>query len=209
MPHNKPSVRFSFVAHEVVCLKLLSFYFDQANVSGTTHKPVILVGLRLSWIVFFYVSLPSIDDNTSTLAVMYLMITAEIACGTPGFESLCTNVVATGLAGALSTGTWTVFAPTNEAFADFVLRPKGKYMDSLTNLILYHAVPNATVLSSQLVCDASVTMADGSTTTTVCQDGSFFQKGTGNAATDLPLITTADITASNGVIHVVDAVIYK
>lgn len=43
---------------------------------------------------------------------------AEIACGTEGFETLCAAVNAAGLGGALSGGKFTVFAPTNDAFAE-------------------------------------------------------------------------------------------
>jgi hypothetical protein len=72
-------------------------------------------------------------------------------------QALCERLRKTGLDGALQTGTWTVFAPTNQAFVSL---PRG-YLDfldddipELFNTLLFHAVPNQTLEKDDLPCVA-------------------------------------------------------
>lgn len=134
-------------------------------------------------------------------------VIAEIACSTDNFSTLCAAVTEAGLGEALSSGSWTVFAPTNRAFTklgntlDAVLADK----PLLTDILLFHAVEGE-VFSTDLECTARVKMANGDESRTVCRRGSVFQKGAGNPRNDMPEIISADIEACNGVIHVVDEV---
>ncbi len=114
-----------------------------------------------------------------------------------------------GLAGILSEGPWTVFAPTNMAFSnlgstlDTVLADN----DLLSDILLYHVVEGA-VYSTDLVCDSEVLMANGQTSRTFCENGDIFQAGQGNDATALPLVVLVDLAAcNNSVLHAVDEVI--
>ncbi len=133
----------------------------------------------------------------------------DIAASNPDFSTLVTAVQAAGLVDTLkSDGPFTVFAPTNAAFAalpegtlDMLLLPENK--DKLTQILTYHVVPGA-VTSDQLAGQrVTVATVEGST---VHIDGRGGKYGTGvrvNGAN----VTTADIIASNGVIHVIDKVL--
>lgn len=100
-------------------------------------------------------------------------------------------------------GPFTVFAPTNEAFAKLpagtvenLLKPENKA--KLVAVLTYHVVPGK-VMSSDLKDGMKAKTAQGSEVTISLKDG----KAMVNNAT----VTTADIEASNGVVHVIDTVI--
>jgi uncharacterized surface protein with fasciclin (FAS1) repeats len=146
----------------------------------------------------------------------FVMFTAEIACTVPEFSTLCTALKLTGLDIALETGTYTVFAPTDDAFAalpEGVLAGLIDDVDALTDVLLFHAVADVAVTSSDLLCgvvadDNLVTMANGKDSRTVCQMGvPTYQKGAGNGPENLPAIVGPDVFACNGVVHVVDNVL--
>lgn len=137
------------------------------------------------------------------------LLSAEIACTTEGFETLCAAVKAAGLAETLSgDGPFTVFAPDNNAFAklpDSVVSLL-EDEDVLANVLLYHVVLEK-LLSTDLECKELVQMANERDTRTICRNHDIFQKGAGNTFEDKPQIIVTDIMACNGVIHVVDEVI--
>jgi transforming growth factor-beta-induced protein len=139
----------------------------------------------------------------------YIVLLAEIACGTDDFSTLCTAVTAVGLGDALSgDGPWTVFAPTNAAFEALdqdLLAAVLADADLLTSVLLFHAVDKV-LFAHDLECSHLVHMASGGDSRHVCTDDGVFQKGSGNPRTAMPKIVDADIGACNGVIHVVDQV---
>lgn len=119
------------------------------------------------------------------------------------FTTLVAAVTAAELVDTLKgEGPFTVFAPTDEAFAalpegtiETLLMPENK--DKLTAILTYHVIPGK-VMSSDL--------SDGMTATTV--EGSDVTIGTeGGVTVQGANVTAADIEASNGVIHVIDQVI--
>lgn len=119
------------------------------------------------------------------------------------FETLVTAVIEAGLAGVLiGPGPYTVFAPTDEAFAAL---PDGTLEDllteeglaTLTNILLYHVVP-ASVFSGDLVSGEVETFLGATLDVVVSEDGV-----TVNGAS----VVEADFSASNGVIHVIDQVL--
>nr|WP_134682155.1 fasciclin domain-containing protein [Paracoccus ravus] len=127
----------------------------------------------------------------------------DTAVGAGNFSTLVAAVQAAGLVETLKgEGPFTVFAPTDAAFAalpagtvDTLLKPENK--DQLVSILTYHVVPGS-VMSSDL--------KDGMTAQTV-QGGSVkIALGAGAMVNDAN-ITQADIAASNGVIHVIDKVI--
>lgn len=120
---------------------------------------------------------------------------------------MCELVQAFELDEALSGGTWTVFAPTNDAFAAIADVIATLDPETILDIVLFHAVPEAAVFSTDLVCDGSVTMANGQDSTTICTQDAVFQVGPDNLEDLLPQITAADIEACNGVVHVVDNVL--
>lgn len=121
----------------------------------------------------------------------------------PQFTTLLAAVQAAGLAEALADegATLTVFAPTDAAFAAL---PEGALemvladTELLTRILTYHVVAGA--VTSDMLSDMSVaTLETGELAITVAEDGTVMV----NDAT----VITADIGASNGIIHVIDKVL--
>jgi len=127
----------------------------------------------------------------------------EVAAGNPDFSTLVTAVKAAGLVDTLnSKGPFTVFAPTNAAFAklpagtvESLLKPENKA--KLTAILTYHVVAGK-VLAADVVKLKSADTVNGKA---VAIDASMGVKV--NDAN----ITATDIKASNGVIHVIDTVL--
>lgn len=139
-----------------------------------------------------------------------------VAQGNDNFSTLVTAVTAAGLGDTLNgAGPFTVFAPTNDAFAkvdkatlDGLLKPESK--DALTGLLTYHVVPG-----KLMAADVAKAISDGggkAELTTV--QG---QKLTASLDSDKVVLTDAnggksaitmtDVAASNGVIHAIDTVV--
>jgi uncharacterized surface protein with fasciclin (FAS1) repeats len=127
----------------------------------------------------------------------------DLGIANPDFSTLVAAVTAAGLVETLSgEGPFTLFAPTNEAFAalpaevtDPLLLPEN--VDQLVNILKYHLVAGS-VLSSSLESGDVQTLSGDSVTIEVSDSGV-----TVNDAT----VTTADVIASNGVVHVIDKVL--
>jgi len=132
----------------------------------------------------------------------------QIAASDPDFTTLVAAVKAAGLAGTLSgPGPYTVFAPTNEAFAALpagtvasLLEPQNKA--ELTKILTYHVVPGALMAGD--IMPGSVKTVEGTDVTVNSTGGTLtITDGKGGTAK----IIKTDIVASNGVIHVIDAVL--
>lgn len=119
------------------------------------------------------------------------------------FTTLVAAVEAAGLVETLKgEGPFTVFAPTDEAFAalpegtvEELLKPEN--IDQLTAILTYHVVPGK-VMSTELADDTVVPTVQGDEITITSR---------GTVTVDEATVTTADIETSNGVIHVIDGVI--
>ena len=128
----------------------------------------------------------------------------DVASGNPDFSTLVTAVTAAGLAETLSgEGPFTVFAPTNEAFEsmpdgllDALLLPENKEL--LTSILTYHVVSGEVMAAD--VTAGDVPTVEGSSIELTTEDGGVQVNGLAN-------VTAADVDASNGVIHVIDAVL--
>ena len=129
------------------------------------------------------------------------IVDTAVAAG--DFSTLVAAVQAAGLVDTLKgEGPFTVFAPTDAAFSalpegtvDTLLKPENK--DQLVSILTYHVVPGAV---------KSTDLTEGMTAATV-QGGNVTFTLDGGAKINDAAITTADIEASNGVIHVIDKVI--
>jgi transforming growth factor-beta-induced protein len=126
----------------------------------------------------------------------------QIASGDSRFSTLVTAVKAAGLVDALSgAGPFTVFAPTDAAFAKLGQAAINNLLanpDKLKSILLYHVVgqklPAAAVVKLPLV-------------TTLNGADALLAVKAGNVSIDNATVTATDIMASNGVIHVIDTVI--
>ena len=127
----------------------------------------------------------------------------DTAIDAGSFTTLVAAVQAAGLVDTLkSEGPFTVFAPTDAAFAalptgtvEDLLKPENK--DKLVSILTYHVLPGK-VMSGDLSEGLKAATVQGSEVTVTLADG---------AKVDGATISAADIAASNGVIHVIDAVI--
>ncbi|WP_420396705.1 fasciclin domain-containing protein [Nioella sp.] len=141
--------------------------------------------------------------STAAFADGHSMDIVDTAVGAGSFNTLVAAVQAAGLEDTLrGDGPFTVFAPTDEAFAAL---PEGtvesllmeENLDQLVAILTYHVVAGA-VMSGDL--------SDGMMATTV--QGGEIEIGTMDGVTvNGANVVAADIEASNGVIHVIDAVI--
>lgn len=126
----------------------------------------------------------------------------DTAAANDDFETLVAAVQAAGLVDTLKgDGPFTVFAPTDDAFAaigttvEELLKPENK--DALTAVLTYHVVPGK-VMSTDLTDDATVATVQGQDITIDLDNGPMINDAN---------VVTADIETSNGVIHVIDKVI--
>jgi uncharacterized surface protein with fasciclin (FAS1) repeats len=129
----------------------------------------------------------------------------ELAQSVPDLSTLVTAVVAGKLVKTLeSAGPWTVFAPTNEAFAALPNTTLATILDPynikvLDALLTYHVLPEA-VFSKDLKAYQTVKTVQGGELIVLNEGPKFI---TVNSAT----VTLADNAASNGVVHIIDGVL--
>ena len=130
---------------------------------------------------------------------------AEVATEAGNFTTLLAAVEAAGLSGVVATqGPFTVLAPTDDAFAKLpegtvedLLKEENK--DMLTGILTYHVI-NGTVSSEEVKGMTEAETLSGAMIAIEVVDGEVIINGSAK-------VTTADIPASNGVIHVIDTVL--
>ncbi|WP_336987200.1 fasciclin domain-containing protein [Altererythrobacter aquiaggeris] len=140
----------------------------------------------------------------------------DVASGNADFSTLVSAVTAAGLGETLSgEGPFTVFAPSNAAFAKLpagtlenLTKPESK--DALTGILTYHVVSGKTMAAA---LTEAITAANGTAelttvngaklTASVVGENVVLKDAAGNTAT----VTATDIAASNGVVHVIDTVL--
>jgi len=128
----------------------------------------------------------------------------DTAVAADGFQTLVAAVKAAGLVDTLKgEGPFTVFAPTDEAFGklpagtlDELLKPENK--EKLTAILTYHVVPGKVLAADVVKLDSAKTV-QGAEVAIVVEDG--------KVKVDEANVTATDIDCTNGVIHVIDAVI--
>jgi uncharacterized surface protein with fasciclin (FAS1) repeats len=142
------------------------------------------------------------SDKTTTTTMAAAETIVGVAAANPDFSTLVTAVKTAGLESTLSgPGPYTVFAPTNEAFAKI---PKAQLdailadQQQLTSVLTYHVLPSA-VKAGDLQPTQSVATVQGANVD-IKVDGT-------TATINGCNIVKTDIQASNGVIHVIDCVL--
>ncbi|AXK40983.1 MULTISPECIES: fasciclin domain-containing protein [Erythrobacter] len=155
-------------------------------------------------------------DQMANAEAMAPGTVVEVAQGDETFSTLVGAVTAAGLGETLSgEGPYTVFAPTNDAFAKI---PEATLTELTTNdtetlgtILTYHVVEgnvDAATLT-QAIADAgeggyTITTVNGGTLTATVVDGDVVLT---DAAGGTSTVTATDVAASNGVIHVIDTVL--
>jgi uncharacterized surface protein with fasciclin (FAS1) repeats len=146
---------------------------------------------------------PAATTQSATTQSAQAGTIVDVASSNSSLTTLVEAVQAAGLAETLSgEGSFTVFAPTNEAFAALpsgtlqtLLRPENR--DKLRRILTYHVVTGA--IESGDIQPGEVATVEGSSVQLNIANG----RVTVNDAT----VQTADIQSSNGVIHIIDRVI--
>ena len=144
---------------------------------------------------------PSAVPSASAAAMAKDIVQTATEAGS--FKTLLAAVKAAGLVETLQgTGPFTVFAPTDAAFAALPAgRLDGLLKDpaALKKILLYHVV-SGSVTSDKVVGLTSATSVEGSPIAISVKDGTVYLN-------DSAKVVTPDVMASNGVIHVIDKVI--
>lgn len=155
-----------------------------------------LVSLTL---VFFATTLFASEKKENS-KVEKDIVTIAVEAGS--FNTLATALTEAGLVETLQgEGPFTVFAPTDEAFAKL---PEGtvesflKDKAALTNILLYHVVSGNVMASDVVKLDKATTISKSDVNVSVVDGKVFINKSQ---------VTTADVKASNGVIHIIDTVL--
>ena len=136
----------------------------------------------------------------------------DIAIVTPELSSLVAALFAADLVDVLNEdGPFTVLAPTNEAFATFLADNGFATLDDVPVALLQQVLLNH-VIAGDLTSTDLVTAGSGYTNTAASGAGNnsmsiYFNTSNGVMFNGISTVSQADIIASNGVIHIVDAVI--
>ena len=151
--------------------------------------------------------LPVLPASALVLALTSMASAADIvdtAAAAGQFKTLVAAVKAAGLVDTLKgPGPFTVFAPTDEAFAklppgtvESLLKPENKA--KLQSILTYHVLPGKVMSQDLVKLDSTKTVEGGSIA---------IRTMNGGVMVDKAHVTQADIAASNGVIHVIDTVL--
>lgn len=133
----------------------------------------------------------------------------QVAAGNPQFSTLVSLVKKAGLAGALSKGSLTVFAPTNAAFAYLKAHDAAAYKAATTNKAVLEKVLTYHVIGKKIPATAAIAAArkkarvatlEGEKISLALVGGKIEVNGSAT-------VVKPDVAASNGVIHVIDRVL--
>jgi uncharacterized surface protein with fasciclin (FAS1) repeats len=160
--------------------------------------------VKLLVVLLFSATMVSCKKDSTTTPVMPGTITAQVSAGS-NFTLLKSAVVKAGLATTLDgTGPFTVFAPTDDAFTASGVTSSvigSLSADQLKAILLYHTL-GAKVMAADVPAgpNAKVVTAGG--------DSVFVTKNSGGVFVNGVNVVTADIAASNGVIHTISKVLF-
>lgn len=153
---------------------------------------------------------PIETSNIVETAQLNSTLTSLVSALAKADESASNNLIST-----LSdeTGSFTVLAPTNDAFSNLLARLDGfdslddfnstQLQDLLATILAYHVVSGASVTSGQLTDGQVLTTVQGEELTVSTTGGVSFT----DAAMESANVTTADVGANNGTIHLIDKVL--
>ena len=160
---------------------------------------------------FFIISCDNDDDDAQTLPEELTIV--ETAAATPELSILVEALtVADGdLVTTLSGGNFTVLAPTNDAFAAFLSANGFASLDEVPTDFLSNILLNHVITGSVMSTDLASAGSGYTTTNATNMDGDnlslYFTTSSGVEFNGQSSVVSADVSASNGIVHVVDAVI--
>jgi len=156
------------------------------------------------------------DDTAAVAEPEAAGTIVEVAQGDEGFSTLVAAVTAAGLGETLSgEGPFTVFAPTNDAFAkidaEVLTELTTNDTETLGAILTYHVVEGAVDAETLIGAIgeageegyAITTVAGGSLTATIVDGAVVLTDANGGTST----VTATDVAASNGLVHVIDTVL--
>ena len=157
--------------------------------------------MKITYLLMAFTMLLSVTTNVLAAAKKDIVDTA-VAAG--DFKTLAAALQAAGLVDTLKgPGPFTVFAPTDEAFAKLpagtveeLLKPENK--EKLVAILTYHVVPGR-VMAKDVMNLSTAKTVNGKSVTITQQNGVVM--------VDNAKVIQTDIAASNGVIHVIDSVL--
>lgn len=188
---------FALVAALSLPLAACSDDEDDASTTDTTEAPADEVTETTA-------ADDMVDDTTDDSMAEDPGTIVDIAASNSDFSTLVTAVTEAGLVETLSGGEFTVFAPTNAAFEalpegtldELLADPEG----ALAGVLTYHVVEGTVMAEDVVGMDGQEVTTVNGAPVTITVDGETVMV---NDAT----VVTTDIVASNGVIHVIDAVL--
>jgi len=156
----------------------------------------------LTAVAIAIIALPAAAGGHKSASTQKDIVDTAVAAGS--FSTLAAALEAAGLVDALKAeGPYTVFAPTDEAFAKLpegtlenLLKPEN--VDQLKAILLYHVV-SGKIMSGDIGAEAKPDTLQGSAINVMASAGGVTVNGAN--------VVSADVSASNGVIHVIDTVI--
>ena len=157
------------------------------------------------------------DDNATDVTESTCTKIMEIICDNDGvyqLNMLCEAIQMAGVQEEFDTDTWTVFAPTDAAFASLPSELIAKLVGGptlddhggLIDMLAFHTVQGFELESTDLRCDGRTAMANEEFSVTICEGDRVYQIGLGNPVTAYPEITVANIEACNGFVHLINGV---
>jgi len=167
-------------------------------------KKTNLTKLGLLTLIFISISLAPLGCNDNGSVQMYKKDIVDTAVSAGNFNTLVTAIKAAGLVETLKgKGPFTVFAPTDDAFAKLpegtvenLLKPQNK--EKLASILTYHVV-SGKVMASEVVNLSHANTVNGQSV--------MIKTSHGTVMVNNAQVTKTDIDCSNGVIHVIDTVL--
>lgn len=199
-------------------MKVYDFLFNDFDEILNKNEVFVLLSKKLNLnimkkliIALTLISSVAFSGNVSAQGTI-----VDVAVGNEDFSTLVTALKAADLVSALQgAGPFTVFAPTNAAFAQIdpatlnsLLEPKNKV--ALANILKYHVVSGKLAASDVVAALKSgegtveLTALNGQKLTVIEKDGKIWLKDSKGSYSE---ITATDVMGSNGVIHVINTVV--
>jgi len=176
-------------------------------------KNVLKLNKLLFLLTFSFFIISCDNDDNGTLPVPEELTIVETAVATPELSILVDALTAADgdLLTTLSGGNFTVLAPTNDAFVAFLSANGFASLDEVPTDVLSNILLNHVITGSVMSTDLASAGSGYTTTSATNMDGDnlslYFSTSSGVEFNGLSTVVLADIPASNGIVHVVDAVI--